>query len=145
MAAVITFNVGEFRLQFPAFPDSEQYSDATLQQFFTTATCYISDKNYGYLKGHCRKEALYLMVAHLAALNALILSGNTPSVVQGAAVDKVNVTLVPPPAETQFAWWLQTTPYGMQLYALLTTAGAGGWYIGGLPETAAFRKVGGIV
>lgn len=145
MSAVITFSVAEFRSLYPAFPDNEQYSDQALESYFATATCYISPVNYGWLAGDCRKNALYLMVAHLASLNALILSGNTPTLVQSSTIDKISVTLVPPPAPNQFAWWLQTTPYGMQLYALLQVKSVGGWYVGGLPETAAFRKVGGVL
>lgn len=145
MSAVITFNVAEFRAMYPQFPDNEQYSDANLESYFETATCYISPANYGWLAGACRKKALYMMVAHLAALSAMIMAGNTPTLVQSSTIDKISVTLVPPPTPNQFSWWLQTTPYGMQLYALLQAKSVGGWYVGGLPETAAFRKVGGIL
>ncbi|MNJ79317.1 hypothetical protein D3C77_772930 [compost metagenome] len=43
-----------------------------------------------------------------------------------------------------WSYWLGMTPYGMQLMALLKVCTGGGLYVGGLPERAAFRSVGGI-
>lgn len=96
------------------------------------------------LEGECRYRALTLLTAHLAALGVLIAAGQVPGLVQTATVDKVSVSLTPPPILTQFQWWLSLTPYGQQLLALLQVASVGGIYIGGLPEISAFRKVGGI-
>jgi hypothetical protein len=65
--------------------------------------------------------------------------------VSGASVDKVSVTLTPPPVKSQWQWWMSLTPRGAQLLALLKSKAAGGLYVGGLPaERAAFRKAGGV-
>jgi hypothetical protein len=49
-----------------------------------------------------------------------------------------------PPAANAWQYWLNTSPYGMQLLALLQAKGVGGLYVGGLPERDAFRKVYGV-
>lgn len=84
------------------------------------------------------------MTAHLTALSDLAAQSQTPGYEQSATIDKVSVSLTPPPNKNQWQFWLNTTPYGMQLLALLQSKSAGGFYIGGLPETAAFKKVAGI-
>lgn len=140
----ITFDVTLFRQLFPAFADPILFPDATLQQFWNSATCYISDQDYGFLNGDCRLQALNLMTAHLTALSVIIAKGQVPYIVQGATIDKVTLSLVPPPVKNEWRWWLFTTPYGQQLYSLLFVTGVGGFYIGGLPERSAFRCVGGI-
>lgn len=144
MAAVITFNVTAFRAMFPAFANAITYPDLRLQSYWDMGTCYISDLDYGWLQGACRTSALNLMCAHLVALSDIIASGETPGLVNSAGTDKVSVSLTPPPVKNQWQWWLNLTPYGAQLLALLTMQSAGGFYIGGLPEKSAFRKVGGI-
>lgn len=143
----VTFDVAEFRVLFPAFPETEAYTAATLNAYFAAACNYISPENYGWLQGEKRKQALYLMTAHLTALNTMILSGQTPQMVQSSNVDRVSVTLVPPPVsdKNQWQWWMSLTPYGAQILAMLQVHSVGGFYIGGLPESAAFRRVGGIV
>lgn len=144
MADTITFDVSLFRSQFPAFANETSYPDATLQGYWDAGTCYISDQDYGALSGDCRTRALNLMTAHLTALSDKIASGENPSFEQSASIDKVSVTLTPPPIKSQFQWWLSITPYGSQLFALLQVKAVGGFYVGGLPENSAFRKVGGV-
>lgn len=144
MTAILTFDVTLFRQQFPAFANTTQFPNAMLQMYWDMATCYITDiGNYGWLQGDCRQLAINLMTAHLTALSILIAAGQTPNLVQNATIDKVSVGLTPPPLKNQWQWWLSTTPYGMQLQALLQTRSVGGWAIGGRPELAAFRRVGG--
>jgi hypothetical protein len=142
--AVITFNIPQFRERFPAFADTATFPDARLTMQWDMAACYINPENYGYLHGACREQAIQLMTAHLLALSVLIESGSTPAMVSSSTVDKVSVSLTPPPVKSQFGWWLSLTPYGAQLLALLSMKAVGGLYVGGLPERAAFRKVGGI-
>ena len=142
--AVITFDVTLFRAQFPAFADPRTYPDLVLQMYWTIGTNFISSNNVGSLNGDSRILALNAMCAHLAALSGLIASGQTPNIIQGSTIDKVSVTLVPPPVQSEWRWWLNTTPYGMMLLTLLQARSAGGFYIGGLPERSAFRVVGGI-
>lgn len=144
MSTVITFDPAVFRVQFPAFASTTKYPDATLQEYFNSATCYISPVDYGWLNGDCRARALNMMTAHLTALSDLIAKGKAPGIKTGATVDKVQVQLMTPPLKNQWQWWLGLTPYGAQLHALLQSVSVGGVYIGGLTERSAFRKVGGI-
>lgn len=147
MASDYTFDIAAFRVAYPVFASTDDFPDEILQLNYDTATCYISDKDFGYLKGLCRYKALTLMTAHITALNTKAENkgptGNT-GFVQSATIDKITVTYAVPPIQNGWQSWLIQTPYGQALWALLLDAGAGGFYIGGLPESAAFRRVGGI-
>ena len=144
MAEYLTFDVTQFRATYTEFSDPLKYPDAVLQNYWDIATCYISNENYGYLSGDCRQLAINLMTAHLAKIADLSNSGQLAILAQAASIDKISVSLTPPPLKNQFAWWLSTTAYGQQLYALLQARSVGGFYVGGLPEKSAFRRVGGI-
>lgn len=145
MANIITFDEAAFREQCPEFANDTTYPDTTLLGYWDVAINYISDVSYGYLRDNARRVALNYMVAHLLKLEALIASNQVPGQIQGSGIDKINVTLTPPPNKNQFHWWLGTTAYGQLLLALLGVKSVGGFYIGGKPELAAFRKVGGLV
>lgn len=136
----LVFDVSAFRAQFPAFSNADVFDDATLQAYWDAAICYISNENYGYLAGDCRQRAINLMVAHLLQLARTAAAGKQSGLMQSASIDKISITVTPPPVQSQWQWWLSTTPYGAQLLALLQSKSVGGFYIGGLPETAAFRK-----
>lgn len=130
--AVIIFNPSEFRVQFPAFNCTPPISDATLQAYFDTASQYISARYRSCWNNFTiaqRTLALNLMTAHIAALNTYIQTGQTIGIMTAATVDKVSVTLEPPPATNQWQYWLQSTPYGQQLLALLQVKSAGGYYV----------------
>lgn len=142
--SVIVLNIPDFRAAFPAFSDQGKYDDDRLEAYFTASSSYISTTDYGSLCGDSRVRALYLMMAHLMDLAAQAASGDPAGIVTSASVDKVSITVQPAPAKTQWQWWLSLTPYGAELWALLSQAAAGGLYIGGLPERSAFRKVGGL-
>jgi hypothetical protein len=137
---VLVFDVAAFRIAYPAFADAGLFPTVTLESYWNTATCFISPEDYGYLHGACRANAINLLTAHLAALSVVVAGGETPGMAQSASVDKVAVSLVPPPVKTQLAWWLNLTAYGMQLWALLEMCAVGGMYIGGSPNYPAFRK-----
>lgn len=140
MQAVLVFDIAAFRVEFPAFNNAAAYPNATLQAYWNNATNYISSTNYGWLNCAPRQQALNLLTAHLAALSALIAAGQTPGFVKDATVDKVSVSIVPPETQNQWQWWLNTTPYGQQLLALLTVKSVGGFFVGGSPVRAAFRN-----
>lgn len=139
----ITFDPAAFRVLFPTFQTPP--SDATLQAWFDLATATISNEDYGclILTGAARVQALNLMTAHIGTLFDMIASGQTPGYETSATVDKVSVTVQAPPGKSQFIWWLNTTPYGAMLAALLGTVAVGGLYVGGMPERSGFRRVGG--
>ena len=145
MTATLTFNVTQFRLEFPEFASATTYPTPTLQQYWNTAILYISNQNAGVMQGDSRQYALDLMTAHLTKLSGLILAGQTPQIINSSTVGSVSVSLTPPPFKTSWTWWLSTTPYGLQLIALLEVNSVGGGYYGGLPEGSAFRRVGGVI
>lgn len=135
-------DIARFRAQFPALADPVTFPDALIQAQWMQAQCFISPGKT--LRGHCYESALYLMTAHLTWSNHMISLGQTTAgVVTGATISKVSVSITPPPARSAWQFWLATTPYGLQLWALLNIKAAGGAYVGGLPERTAFRKVGG--
>lgn len=148
----ITFNVTQFRTQFsPAFDNTTQYPDAQLQLFWNNANSFIYN-NPNTTNAPCfwfprlstidLTLALNLMTAHLTQLWTLLQQGITPQVITSSTIDKITVTLLPPPVKNQFSWWLQTTPYGMELYALLMVNSVGGFYIGGSPVLSSFPRPG---
>jgi hypothetical protein len=141
---MITLDIAAFRTLFTAFANTTTYPDATITMFWDTAANYVSNADYGELNSSSREYALQLMTAHLLALQAIVSRGQTPSMVNSSTIDKISVSLTVAPVKNQWQWWLNLTAYGQQLLALLQVKAVGGLYIGGLPERAAFRKVGGI-
>ncbi len=142
--AVVLFNVTAFRAAFPEFANTTLYPTPLLQGYWDSATCIISDTDYGYLNLKARTRALNLLTAHLAKLGTMIAAGETVGLVNSATIDKVSVSLTPPPNKNQWQWWLSLTPYGAELLALLQAQSIGGMYIGGFPERSAFRKAYGV-
>ncbi len=142
---IIPYNDDAFRALFPAYsPKTAQFLPAMIQVYWDTATAYVSDRTGGCYTGGMsvaqQTLALNLMTAHLLTLSGLIQSGNTPGVTVGATIDKISVTLEPPPAPNQWQYWLNQTPYGQQLLALLQVASVGGFYAAsGVPGRAGFQ------
>lgn len=144
---MITLNIATFRALFPQFADPAAFPDVKLQAEFGMATGYVSPDTYGDMPEAARTQALNLMTAHLLALGVIIAQGNysgQPGTVIASRVGDVQVQMQPPPVRGQWRYWLNLTPYGAQLVALLDAQSVGGFYVGGLPERAAFRKVAGI-
>lgn len=138
-----TLDIAAFRQAFPAFANVTTYPDATLNLRWGDATVYLGDYDGCLLSGVGLQSALNYMTAHILASFAIIATGQTPGVVTEASIDKVSVSTSPPPIKSGWQYWLATTPYGLQLWALLTAKSAGGYYVGGRPERAGFRTVGG--
>lgn len=141
-----TFDVTTFRLLYPAFANPTTFPDNYLTAQFGQAKAYITPYDNEWTSGDLLQTALNLMTAHLTQINVILAAnGVTPTlgVLQSATIDKVTVSNVPPPIKNGWQYWLSTTPYGAQLWALLKTVAGAGPYLGGLPERAAFRKVGG--
>lgn len=147
----IPFDIAYFRATFPAFAATPP-TDGTLQGYWDLATVYIDDRDYScwMLTGKVCVLALNQMTAHLAQLYAVVAAADTPQAAQiamdeRAQIDKVSVSVTPPPNKTQFDWWLGLTPYGQMLLALLQGVTAGGFFVPsrGVPERVAFRKAGG--
>lgn len=141
--ATLVYTDADFRLAVPYYADTTAFPQAQMQNWFTIGTNYISDANYGGLRDGARQYALYLMTAHLQNLSDQLTAdgGAAGGLVTQATVDKVSVTIQPPPNKSQFEWWLNQTSFGQQLFALLSKAGVGGKVVGGKPELRAFRAV----
>lgn len=143
--AVHTFDVAAFRLQFPAFADETIYPDAALSGYFTMGTCYINPNDTCSFYGDCLQLALNLMTAHLAALYTPV-GGVVPGVgiITSSTVDRVSVTQQVPTTKSAWQMFLARTPWGLQLWALLSAKSAGGWMVGGSLERNSIRQAGGI-
>ena len=134
------YSDSQFRAQYQAFSDPTAYPQATLQQYFTTAGLYVANTNYGFLaQAGATLTCLYLLTAHLAQLATQIANGQVPYVLSASGIDKISVTLEPPPAKNLWAWWLSTTAYGAQLLATLEAQSIGGFYTPGGWGRAGFR------
>lgn len=132
----IQYNNATFRALFPAFANTQTYSDAALQLYWNTATSYISTcQRWCGLNGTAQLTlALNQMTAHIAQLMTLAASGQAGGVVVAATIDKVTVTLMPPPATNEWRYWLNQTPYGQALLALLEVKAVGGFFaVGSAP------------
>jgi hypothetical protein len=139
-----SFNYEAFIAAFPAFSDPLKFPELTLQGYWDASTGFISPINYGVFAGAARNLGLNLLTAHLTQISVLIRAGKTPLILNSGSIDKVSVGVVPPPFGTStFSWWLQTTPYGSELDALLAVKTRGGWMVGGTPEGLAFKTYGG--
>lgn len=146
-------DIAKFRIWFPQFknavdPPKPAFPDVLIEQWWWEAERFVVNSKacFWCLEGLDRKYALYLMAAHIGALWSVQNDDNTkPYIAISATVDKVSVALkAAPDNESAFKHWLELTPYGLKLLALLVEKASGGVYFGGLPERSAFRKVGGI-
>lgn len=142
MSYAIQYNNTVFRAMFPAFADATTYPDDLLLLYWNTATAYISKWPQCDFDGFTLAQqtlALNDMTAHLAQLQTMANAGQQGGIVTGAGVGAVNVSLLPPPVEDQWAWWLNQTPYGAALLALLEVVMVGGIFIGdGVPARGMF-------
>jgi len=137
--------------QFVLYSNPTDYPEALLQIYWDVALNYISPVNWGDLCDGSREYAIQLMMSHIIFLTNLTNTGNgagtgsggTPGTIpyqmQSATIDKVSVSVVPPPNPDQFQWWLGTSPFGMMLLALLQIKTVGGHYVGGSNVRGAFR------
>lgn len=142
--ATIVFDVDAFRAQFPGlFPDPPN-TDAFIEIFWDAAICYVSNSTVGSLSEACRRQVLNLVTAHLITLMESSVAGNQPGFVTSASIDKISVSIAAPTNKSAFQFFLNQTPFGIQAYAMLFAASAGGFYSGGRNELGSFRRSGGI-
>lgn len=134
MGATVTLTVEQFRQDFPQFT-VVKYSDEVVQNFITQAECYVSTQNMGKLRDGCRILAIEYMTAHLIALNDKIKAGNTQGgQLASSSIDKISVSLTPPPSKNMFQYWIGQTTYGLSYYALLSTKCPAGIFAGGCSQ-----------
>lgn len=128
-----------FRTMFPAFVEQDE---SRLALWGEMASDFL--KESWALSGKTFQHAHFLLTAHLLILADKAENGNATGTVQSASEGSVSVSFVAPPSRNGWEFWLASTPYGTQLWALLTSLGSAGLYLGGLPERQAVRKVGGV-
>lgn len=132
--ANVVVTISGFRQIFPAFSDTEKYSDAFIQSMLDMAQTYISPQENCLINSATIKNMIYLMTAHLAQINSSLANGKDVGQISSASVGGVSVSKVVPKNTTELDYWLNTTPYGMQLLATLSSLSAIGLYIGGQKE-----------
>lgn len=135
MAGTVTVSVDQMRVVLPYFADTTKYSDAMLTVALGNAQNYVSPLILGPLGESDRTYATYLMAGHLQLLSDKLNSGDlSVGNETSASVDRVSVSLTPPPNKNQFEFWLNQTPFGAQLLFLLNTVTGVGFFIGGSNE-----------
>lgn len=147
-----TLDIKKFREMFPEFSDPSAYPDARIELCWDLAQVHVCSKDGPLFSGKELDLSLNLVTAHILFLMAPqtgsasggSVSGGAGGIVTSATVDKVSVSMSPPPFSDSWDYWLSQTPYGLQFLALLSKASVGGFYFGGLPERLPIRKVGGI-
>ncbi len=140
--AAHTFDLPSFSAACPALASSDP---TALAATFGTATVIMTPYDSCLLNGDALQLALNLMTGHLTQIAAMLLAdpGAVVGPVAGATEGSVSLQLVPAPADSGWKYWLASTPYGTQLWALLMVKSAGGIMVGGSLERASFRQAGG--
>lgn len=139
--ALHTFDLPSFQAACPALGSTDA---GQLAGTFNTATVIMTPYDGCLLNGTALQLALNLMTGHLTQIGAMLTAGQTTvAPITGAAEGSVNLSLQPPPTTSGWQYWLASTPYGVELWALLSVKSAGGMMIGGSLERASFRQAGG--
>lgn len=140
--ALHTFVLASFQSACPALAASDP---TALAATFTNATFIMTPYDGCLLSGNSLQYALNLMTGHLTQIAAMLVAdpGAVIGPVASATEGSVSLALVPSPADTGWKYWLASTPYGLQLWALLSVRSAGGIMVGGSLERASFRQAGG--
>lgn len=127
------------------FPQYVGVPDARVQAMWGAAASIVSPWDSCLLYGDRLQTALNWLTAHLLGLAGGGASGQSGGggVITASVIDKIQVQFAAPPTRNGWEYWLAQTPEGMTLWAMFRAWSAGGFYVGGRPERAAFRKVGG--
>lgn len=143
--ATPAIDYAKFRALFPQFANPVLYPDTMLDAWWTMAHCAMQEPPCGCPDNDCGSLMLYLMTAHIGALMTTLAaggaSGGKSGVLTSASIDKVSVGYTLPPYKSGWQFWLSSTPYGLQLWSMLSVAAAGGFSVNGRPESRGFRKV----
>lgn len=129
-------DIDKFRKLYPQF---DEFDDELIKLIEEQAMCFLNECN------KCNELLLMLMVAHLLQIRKNAESGNATGTVTSATIDKVSVSYSVPSSSSDNTAWFNLTPFGQQLLQLIGRCSGGGIYVGGRPELAAFRGVGGRI
>lgn len=113
--SVVEFDIDEFREIYPI-----EINDAQLDMAFNKAELRVNNtKNSIVCDLKERKILLYLLTAHLAALQDRINKGNeSVGRVSSASEGSVSVSLDFPVGNSALAAWFAQTPYGAEFWTL---------------------------
>lgn len=148
----MTLDYAQFRQRFPEFADVTKFPDATLEVFWVMAGNFMdsTDSPCRILHGDSLVLARQYLTAHLLSIatnqkNDAANGGGADQggFVTGATIGDITVNKMAPPAKDQWEYWLNGTPYGSALLALLKLFAVGGMALGGIDERSSFRKGGG--
>lgn len=144
--AEAVLDIPAFRVQFPEFADATAYPDDFVTIWWQTAVEYINVQENSRLQLPRLQYALNLMLAHLLYLGggtgAAAMDGGAAGIETSATISSVSVSVQAPPFGTsQYKFWLSQSRYGQLLLALMGRVMAGGFYIGGSLDRAAFRRM----
>lgn len=104
--------------------------DPTIDTMIARALNYISP--YSVICGNKKQYVVFLLTAHFLTLQNNIKNGETSGGLEtSASIDKVSITITPPPFSDNFEYWLNQTTYGQQLLAFLYLQSAVPNLIGG--------------
>lgn len=133
----INITVADFRQAFPEFSDTTKYPDQFLQRFLTLAQVYISNVSHKRLKDDVRKLAIQYMAAHLMWFYETDGNGNIISIKDEGAglqtsshIGDVSVSMQVPQTNSEWEEWLNHSPYGRMLLALLGLHTSSIFYVG---------------
>lgn len=152
------FDAALLRAQFPAFANATTYPDAMLDANWDTATLFVANESFP-CKTLTPKQLAYVlnaMTCHLITMFTPVQQQSVPGAggsvssqmgggfTTSATVGKVSVSKLAPPVKDGWEFWLEQTPYGAALLAMLQGLAVGGFSVGGLPESDGFRRVYGV-
>lgn len=114
-----------FISQFPEFENAEN-----IELFINRALLYF-DRHCWFCKDR-KQYAVFLITAHLMALQDNIDNGeNSGGLQTGATIDKVSVSIAPPPFSDSSEYFFNQTVYGQEFLAFLDMIAALPGFIGG--------------
>ena len=136
----LTLVYADFIVQFPEFATVTQ---SVVQMNFDMASNYISSVNYGSLRDGARLLALYQLTAHLLRISGQITKDQMIGSIVSATEGSVSLTVMQPENSSEFTFWLNQTPYGQSVSALLRVKSAFGLWSGGSAVNRNIRKYNG--
>lgn len=137
--ASVTLNITTFRSQYPEFTSEIKFTDSAVTMAFNKATIFFKNETNCELDEVQLEVILYLMTAHLLKVQSNTLKGGS-GLVGSATIDKVSISIISPKNLSEFEYFLNQTIYGQELLALMAILTLGGFYVGGSPETMAFKR-----
>ena len=143
MAAVV-FDIDKFREIYPEFSN---VSDSAANFLFQAATYYLDNSAYSVVTDETKREfLLYLLMAHLAAMQYGDNSGNGGNGTKGmvgrlasASEGTVSVSSALDGADTGSSWFTQTM-YGYNFWTLTSVYRRGVYYTGEAVDPIRWRR-----